>query len=215
MLFKVCRQCHEKKPESEFYIYSSTQKRMPICKVCQLSRTNVKKPAPKEVSGNRHEAIAINHMRVMGIYAAPGKSSEYRHLDVIAWGCVRIEIKPVLPMFDRTDIWHINFTRRQSKSQLDADVVIVMIPKRDDFEYYVMPAVHSFFRNRKGQILRDILFSRHIVQGSTLYEYRDNWGLIEEVRQSVITRLLNGDTGLQEITSPEQTQPEFNQLTLL
>jgi hypothetical protein len=214
MLHKICRQCHEKKPESEFYIYSSTQKTMPICKVCHRAQNNIKRPAPKEVSGNRHESIAINHMRSMGIYAAPGKSSEYRRLDVIAWGCVCVEIKPALPMFDRTDVWHIHFTRKQHETRLIADVVIIMIPKKGGFGYYVMPAAHSFFRNRKGQILRDILFSRHIAQGSPLYEYQDNWQLIEDVRQSVITKLLNGDTGLQEIALPEQPQVEFNQLTL-
>lgn len=41
----------------------------------------------------KSETIAIDYLRSKGVYAVPGKSVSSAHVDVVAWGCVGIEVK--------------------------------------------------------------------------------------------------------------------------
>lgn len=212
---KICRNCHERKPEDDFYIYSSSQKRMPICKKCHLIKCNQRKPRPKHISGNDSEFRAIQHMRKLGIYAAPGKSSEHHFLDVIAWGCVRVEVKPVTRMFDRQDVWRISFSRNQCEKGLVADVIVVMIPAQSDYHYYVLPANHAFFRDTNGKLIPEMLINRRVLPGSVLHQHRDNWQLIEKIRQEIIDDLKAGKNTIAPVEHVELPPEKHHNSTQL
>ena len=79
---KVCSRCGKQKPIIEFYEHPEAKDRhQPYCKECAeaLRREGYKPELRYRANAGREgEKLAIAQLKKNGIYAAPGKASEYR-----------------------------------------------------------------------------------------------------------------------------------------
>lgn len=134
----------------------------------------------------------------MGIWATPGKGSIYRYTDVVAWGCVRLEVKTA--EINARNIFAFRFSLPTIKArEIDSDfVVLCMLWSNSEPEYSIIPATHSLFKNKNGV--------RHSVEVNpfpngrgvkqtynaldVFREYQNAWNQIEQRRQEVISELL-------------------------
>ena len=193
---KLCPTCGQRKPLNEFYIRKSGTP-YAYCKDCQKLRAKTQTFKPREVPGEPGEADVIAKLRSVGIYAAPGKSSEWRNLDVIAWGCVRIEVK-----FSSLSDGQFRFTitNRDKARWLRADVVILVCEWECEKTYHLLPSDHPAFYingNLKGGASyaiapqRRVHKDRVILTHSVMTTAMNDWGLIEAARQKVIGYLLD------------------------
>lgn len=218
---KICKSCHKEKPVSEFYINSSNRKPSARCKQCLSEYQKAKpKPAPKWKNTNRYETMVIAELRKKGIYAASGKSSEYNYVDVVAWGCIRIEVKLGEPQsLKGNKSYNFRFSRAQVESGMRADIVVLVVNEM----FYVFPANHPMFYKSNGQLKTTVSYTFNSGRDNKdllMQQHKNNWQLIEDIRQSISQAFMDNqivDT-IKPVTFtplPERTQPEFNQLTLL
>lgn len=111
-----------------------------MCKACKREYNRKRQGKHKS---NEHEVAFVTECHRRGIFAAQGVTSRsHAWTDVLAWGCVRIEVKYGEPY--HTTGYNFRGTLRQSKKGFDADIVVLIAG--DD--YYFLPADHAvFFRN--------------------------------------------------------------------
>jgi hypothetical protein len=89
---KVCNKCGKEKALTEFYIRQNIGDGFfNWCKDCHKAisygNTNHSKDRVIEIGA----ASVITKLLSLGVYAAPDKASVFKHVDVVAWGCVRAE----------------------------------------------------------------------------------------------------------------------------
>lgn len=102
---KECTKCEKVKQwssdagESEFYLRSGKKVGSAAsdfnseCKACMKARSRKNNRFDAIDANNEGEAKAIEYLVKHGIPALPGKAISMAHVDVVAWGCVRIEVK--------------------------------------------------------------------------------------------------------------------------
>jgi len=154
------------------------------------------KSKQKDIGSNSGEQLVINKLRSLGIYAAPGKSSEYKRLDVVAWGCVRIEVKTARR--NKKGGFHFGMGRKRDKEYNRSDIV-VLVCIDSDVSFHVFRSNHSAFYHHDGrskisvQYKEDTKF-RHSSAGldnEAMAYHLDRWDLIEEARQRIIDEILS------------------------
>lgn len=188
-------------PLSEFYRAKSSkngyQSRCKIChglqnKMATISRQGNQRGKP----GYETEGMVIEELRRQGIYAAPGKSSEFHNLDVVAWGCVRIECKSSIK--DRMGRYLFNFNNQRRKG-ISADLV-VLVCLGDEITFHVFPARHGVFY-KHGRVKMGVQYDpyrSHFKGGQVagarlttalMNQYQNAWYLIEEKRLEISAAL--------------------------
>lgn len=198
-LTKQCSTCGENKPLPSFYKHPTGKYgRSHICKECQrvLSRKNKKVDSGK--SGVESQQIVMDRLRSLGVYSCPGKDSEFKYIDVVAWGCVKIEVKTGWSSEDNPH--KIQFGLKGSITQnhrglKHSDIVVLCDLTDDEHVFYVFPANHNIFYHPNGKVKTGIVYnrmptSRHKDSSSPTNEimtqHVDRWELIEEKRQRYI-----------------------------
>lgn len=88
---KVCSKCKVDKPLSEYYFRNG--KPHSYCKACIAVTTMEHRPLSQQVPKDATEIVAIEYLKSKGIPSLPGKALKYSHVDIVAFGCVRIEVK--------------------------------------------------------------------------------------------------------------------------
>lgn len=199
---QVCRSCGIEKPVNDFYVVSGTERYYDSCKECYKTRQRKAKYSPKTRAGHDGERLVINQLRSMGIYAAPGKSSEYRYVDVVAWGCVRIEVK-YSSLAGRE--YHWRFSNKQSKEGFRADIVVLVTADNQDNNFYVFLAEDQIFRRPDGKMKQGIEYTLNArvyparfgesLTKELLAQHKDAWHLIEQQRL-VIAKMYQDDESL-------------------
>lgn len=187
---KVCTACNTEKPLSDYYTWSSNKKHMPRCKACHRARNNQRPPIPADTTGIEHQNDLISILRRRGLYASPGKSSEYAYADVVVWGCVRIEVKLGEP--NGGHMWKFRFTQKQTNGGLVADLIALMCPVGDGYTCYLIePTCSEFYRDGKfkralsintGTHRKNRSDGRRSLSPELLAAHRDNWQVIERKR---------------------------------
>jgi len=195
---KLCRVCGAEKSLSEYYINTSNKKPMDRCKSCHRARNKKYQPVPADTCGVAHQNEFINILRSRGIYASPGKSSEYAHADVVAWGCVRIEVKhgeSIDKYSPRT--WKFRFTEKQANGGLVADLIALMCPNgigKGYTCYLISPDYPELYRDGKFKPVVTINIGTHrkpargdwgSLTPEMLSVHRENWQVIEQIRMEV------------------------------
>lgn len=148
---KVCvnRQCEQAgvvQPYSAFYVRSGQANPTEAghytseCRACYKRRSRavverrLSATEPRAVS----EVMAISYLHRHGIVALPGKAYLASDVDVVAWGCVRVEVKYSTLREGYTEGYKFSLTPRQKERGLLADVVLLIC---DDGE---VPTFHLF-----------------------------------------------------------------------
>lgn len=217
--FKVChnyeRCLHPNGPVlpiTEFYGHKSAKNGIEgVCKICKLDYARIwreNKRAKgriwdKTIPTIESEADVIRELRSHGIFAAPGKLGEHFHLDIVAWGCVRIDAK-------RSQFNGRSFTfplgRKDEEYWYLTDLIILVCIWPDEHStYHVFPADHSIFtingKHKSGvcytpsNLRRQKHPYRVSITDELMEAHRDRWDLVEEYRQKVITLLENTPRG--------------------
>ena len=193
---RVCRICKNEKPISEFYEHMGTWDY--YCKTCKIERqkgNGKNRFDPTEPSSNY--AMEILHQQ--GIIVAAGKQSNHRYLDLIAWGCVKIEVKYAK---ESDHEFQFMITKKQSANGLTADLVFFICEyENGDITYHLLPVNHPVITRSIKEHRRAIIYTpyhkKHIkinsgktmLTKSIMNYYQDAWGLIEMVRQNYIKQL--------------------------
>lgn len=193
---KVCSTCGIDKPLSDYYRWHSNNKYMAYCKKCHGKRTKRETPIPEDTCGVAHQNDLIRILRGMGMYASPGKSSEYAYADVVVWGCVRVEVK--LGQQHTSNRWSFHFTEKQQNGGLIADLVALMCPIGNGYTCYLIePSCPEFYREGKFKAAININLGTHrknrqdgkrSLSLELLSSHQDNWQMIEEKRMMIAQR---------------------------
>lgn len=192
-------------PRSEFYKLRGTRDGLqPICKECHKAECAVRyKKNPRQQWRNRAgsvtEKMTVDRLRSFGIYAAPGKCSEYTWVDVVAWGCVRIEVKHATLNKRGSYQFHMGYKRGEEKDRSDL-VVLILLDLQPRF--FVFRSSDPVFYHEDGTTKRSVNYAPDgngpkKAQGVSLAteimsEAEDRWELVEEKRQEVIDKLEGG-----------------------
>jgi hypothetical protein len=170
-----------------------------MCKTCYRAKRKGRKSLPKTAI-HKGEILAIDMLCRNGIFATSGKStSNGKWIDVMAWGCVKIEVKYSA---ENTDgCWGFGFTSTRNKNTQHPHL-IMLIGERYTGErrYYLFPENHPVFFNEFGERKKGIGYKIDAIRRSdnlpqvTLTEdllksHRNAWHLIEMQRQRVIMEL--------------------------
>lgn len=191
----TCSKCGEEKAETEFYKRGRKSARFSFCIECfKISHKNSKIVA-RQTPGQPAEGIVIEYLKNMGIYAAPGKCSEWRWIDVVAWGCVLIEVKSSTLRPDNT--YTFNFTPTQRIKGIQADLVVLLPIEEFENTFHVFRSNDPIFYKRDGTLRQAVdykLFPKFYREGyetltlEKMSKAKDDWGLIEEIRQRKIAK---------------------------
>lgn len=184
-------------PTSEYYARKGTHDGLfAECKACRKEIARNQTRLPKGQAGEEGECIAVAKLRSIGIYATSGKSSEFTHVDVVAWGAVRIETKTADKKTDGTYSFAFSSQRR---SGIHADLILLILRDNEEIDYHLFPATHPIFF-KHGKVKNTVQYIPHAhhrkrgfyLSPSIMNEFRDAWYLIEEKRLE-LSRQLAGE----------------------
>lgn len=177
-------------PLSEFYQrVGAADGYYTTCKKCYRSIARNYKSKPRGVASWSSEARAIDKLRSLGIYAAPGKTTEWPKIDMAAWGCVRIEVKTA-KMVNGNFRFELGHKTAERWKAHDLVMLVCLWPDGD-------PSYHIFDINdpvfwRGGQLKSGVQYrvnGKHrkkrwyeTMTVEKMEAHRDNWQLIEQVR---------------------------------
>lgn len=135
------------------------------------------------------EREVAEYLQVKGIYAVSGIASEWTWVDVVAWGCVRIEVKTA-NFNGRSFQFHIASTKRKNWSK--NDLLVLVCKSKHETTYHVFPKSFAIFRNADGtpkdsiSYFPDPAFRHHTRPTLTreiMDDHRDRWELVEDIRR--------------------------------
>lgn len=199
---KICTRCKESKAVDEFYSRSGAPHlHYNVCKECFRAGAKTRRPLGKLVASTDTEHAVIQQLIQRGIPAVPGKSLAHRYADIIAWGCVMVEVKS--STLHPNDIFQFGFTGQQQNRGLRGDLVVLVCQYDDCNTYHVFPSDHAIFY-RNGQLKTATCYMlnpkhRKFRQGVTqltdelMTQHQDAWHLVEERRLQVQRRLMAGE----------------------
>lgn len=180
--------------EEYFYVHKGAADRFqPYCKECwkaegrrYRSRVGNKKDSPT----NYGEGLVIAELKKHGIYAEKGAGGHHKYVDVVAWGCVRIEVKSSR-MSDRGR-FEFTIGRRANAFHSHALIVLVCMYPDNTTTFHVFRPEHPVFY-RRGQLKRGVMFIPDAknrkgrryglpLTDELMAEHQDRWDMIEECR---------------------------------
>jgi hypothetical protein len=193
---KVCKDCQQEKSVSEFYERVEGGWLTAYCKVCHRIRSKRQQRGDRKIAVVQSEGDVITQLLKQGIPALPGKALQQQWADVIAWGCVLLEVKSSL-LHDRQ--FAFAFTPKQRSTRLRGDLVVLVCRYEDKNTYHVFPSNHNMFYSTKGKLKTAVSWTPdrsnaggHIVVTDEMMADAENrWDLIEDYRLKISTRLLH------------------------
>lgn len=149
---KACARCGQTKPFDAFYIRSGYGTApcpaiqpghfLTECKACMKVRAKEQTRLPLWESKVPSEHIAIEYLMSLGIPAMVGKSSGTADVDLVAWGCVWIEVKLArIAARGNTQSFVFDLTKKQIERGFLAHVVHLICAWGDDVytHHFVKP----------------------------------------------------------------------------
>lgn len=151
---KICSGCKKSLPLSEFYKrHGQTDLLNPSqyageCKTCVKARNYNPKSTTKQVSYVTSEQWGIKYLHSKGIPALPGKALSYAWVDIIAFGCVRVEVKYSTLL--EGEHFKFTLTPGQKKRGLLGDVVMLICDYGTrTTSHLFLPSFPAFYINGK------------------------------------------------------------------
>jgi len=151
---KVCIACKNSLPLSEFYKRpGQTDPANPSqytseCKTCMKARGKKSKIIDNQTPYAISEQWGIDYLHSKGIPSLPGKALSYAWVDVIAFGCVRVEVKYSTLLSG--DFFKFTLTPGQKKRGLLGDVVMLVCDYGTRATFHLFqPSFPAFYINGK------------------------------------------------------------------
>lgn len=211
-------------PIGEFRRYSNTCKKCHSRYTAEARKRNNSDPkrSRDRLLGESSMDAVIHRLTQQGIHAVRGRDSGFNRVDVVAWGCVRIEVKSSTPY--RSDgEWSFHFGNQTEKG-IKGDLV-VLVPLDESgipIMYSVFPAnFHAFYRSGRLKSAA-ILYARPANRkpGHTpltmqdMEAHEDAWHQVEEVRERISNQLKHGIYNPKRVNKPaEKPLPLFEELS--
>lgn len=192
-IIKVCRTCKQEKPINNFYdTLGRRDGKSSDCKECvkAVHKKNYKAKDRRDTrSGRQTENRVIEQLCSIGIYSVSGKASGYKWCDVVAWGCVTIEVKTA-PLSDRQ--FQFSFTYTQVKRGIQAKIIMLVCDYGGYQTFHLFPSSHPVFY-QNGILKHGVTYTPHTpspklnrvgvsLNDKVMTEFQDNWELIEGYR---------------------------------
>jgi hypothetical protein len=191
---QICKACNvEKDMHSEFY------KRDATCKKCRKAQQAARLENRKTyvAPNNPHENAFIEACKAQGIHAQPTADfRNYKYSDVIAWGCVRIEVKyPQIYGDNDTHKWV--FSQKQARERIPVDLIVLISEFNGVTSYHIFDPLHPTFfsKNKRRRYAltythesgmnreeRNALYGVTSLSETIMRTHQDNWYMIETVR---------------------------------
>lgn len=187
---KVCTHCHEEKMITEFSWRKRHKTFQSWCRKCVEEES--KHPNKK---GDPYENAVLAKLKQLGIWAVRGKDISNQYIDVIAWGCVRIEVKSATLQKNQ---FSFAFTLRQQAREVENDIYVLVCRWGDHESYHVFLADSPYISTNisKGRIVyapnrkyRRLTRNPHPITPEVMNQSLERWLLIEKMRIEISQRL--------------------------
>lgn len=188
----LCQTCGDEKSIIEFH--KRNGKPFPDCKLCYNIDRLGYVPKNRDIVSNQWEALVINKLRDLKIYAAPGKCSEWKWVDVIAWGCVKIEVK-----FSNLNIrgrYEFNFSKKQQANGLDSDLIILVTESEPgEISFYLFQSDEPRFYDQSGRLKQVSHYypnpkkhqdPKRFFTNAIMEISKDCWWMIDQIREEKV-----------------------------
>lgn len=145
---KICNTCLREYPATTEHFYKRGKYLHNECKSCFREKRKGYRPKPEAV--HEGEILAIKRLMADGIFATSGKSSQWgKFIDVVAWGCIKIEVKHAT--IDNRGRWQWTFASTINETTQPPDFILLIGQYKDgNLDYHLFPANHPvFFKNGK------------------------------------------------------------------
>lgn len=146
---KICSACGETLPITSFYKRASVKKASYVseCKSCmkQRSQSNHLRRLPADVPRVASEVLALEYLRGAGIPSAPGKAFRLADVDIVAWGCVWVEVKYSVLRPAPRPRFQFAATHLQGQRGYLAHVIMLICDYGDKQSYHLFPSDHAIF----------------------------------------------------------------------
>lgn len=143
---KICCRCNTLKPLSDFYPRSYSNGVMSECKECMKLRSKNIKDRNYFMPRVATEICAIDYLKKNAIPALPGKALRFSHVDVVAFGCVKIEVKYAKCEFKRgVQKFTFNATPAQQKYGFRAHIVMLICDYGEKKTYHFFKSSDPVF----------------------------------------------------------------------
>lgn len=209
---KTCSHCRVEKPDSEFYERNGGGT-VSWCKQCMKEHARAQSSSPKLnawESRIHSENVVIDELRRAGIWAQTGKSCSAPFVDVVARGCVHVEVKYARINQGRGGEFTFNTTPMQARRGLLADVVVLVCDYENDepLTFHVFPANHAVFymrdeRTGKRRLKSGLVYkpvrnvrkhdgNRVVMTRQLMEQARNAWELIDNAQAVIENRIQSG-----------------------
>lgn len=137
-LTKVCARCKIPLALDEFYIRNG--KPHSYCKSCISLTAREHPPLSRTKPKEKSEVVAIEYLKSYGIPALPGKALRYMHVDVVVFGCIRVEVKTAnqTTVNNRT-VFRFTMSATQSERGLLCDLVLLVCNRDSGKTFHLFP----------------------------------------------------------------------------
>lgn len=144
-------------------------------------------------TGRYLEYEVIEKLRNMGIHATFGRYSPWKWVDIVAWGCVRIEVKTA-----QFNDGKFQFRLTQEGSTHEgwnaSDLVLLICRYGDENNtFHLFRRSHPVFYRPDGTVKTGVVYRPggnpikpygHALSDLLMARYQDRWEMIEHVRRT-------------------------------
>lgn len=159
------------------------------------ARSKRQKPVDRKISVVPSEGEVITQLLSNGIPALPGKALHQQWADVIAWGCVLIEVKS--SALDGRQ-FSFGFSHDQRNGKLRGDLVVLVCRYEDKNTFHVFPSNHPMFYGKNGKLKTGVSFTpernkqgpRSVLTDEMMADAENRWQFVEDYRLKIAARLM-------------------------
>jgi hypothetical protein len=192
-LLKTCRICNMSFPVTSEYWYKHPQAKDGFhshCKECGKKRANTYYAAkPNNIpSGRPNENVFIDHLQTLGIVAHMGALyKEFKFMDVVAWGCVTIELKYSKSQDGK---YKFEFTPRQKRLNGEGvHIICLAVDSGKKTDYHFFDAKNPLFY-QDGKLKNSVYYNPNpqrrnkppVLTNDMMAMAKNNVALIEQKR---------------------------------
>lgn len=197
---QICKVCKiEKSLEADFYANGNQLGRDTTCKKCRQKQQAERraKRTSYRAPNNPHELAFIEACKAQGIHAQPTADfRNYKFSDVIAWGCVRIEVK-YPQIYGNNDTHKWVFSAKQAKERIPVDLIVLISEFKGVTCYHIFDPLHPVFFGKDNKRRTAITYTDNSginhkqyeklygvtpMTESTMRTHENNWYMVETAR---------------------------------
>lgn len=135
---------------------------------------------PTDPHQSERDACAI--LRRHMIYAVPGRWSEWKYTDVVAFGCVTIETKiSTLKSHAGNDTFHWRIASKNHDSGMRGQIMMLMCDYGNKVDVALFPADHEVFYTHEGELKKGMSWRPNAK--TTWHTNRYGVGMTDEIWQ--------------------------------